>query len=65
MKNYCETHHLYYNSAICPFCQNEKNEKLLKANTVKTKKAKTETEKKTDDTITDDVLEKLKNHFKK
>ncbi len=65
MKYYCEIHHLYHNSAICPFCQNEKNEKLLKANTVKTKKVKTETEKKTDDTITNDVLEKLKNHFKK
>lgn len=63
MKYYCETHHLYHKSAVCPFCQREKNEKLLKSNTVKTKKVKTE--KKTDDTITDDVLEKLKNHFKK
>jgi hypothetical protein len=63
-KKYCEIHHLYYSSGICPFCQSEKYERMSRNYNHKPKK-----EKKDDSTkpveITEDVLEKLKKHFAK
>ncbi len=63
-KKYCEIHHLYYSSGICPFCQSEKYERMSRNYNHKPKK-----EKKDDSTkpveITEDVLEKLKKHFVK
>jgi len=63
-KKYCEIHHLYYSGCICKLCQNEKYERMSRNYTHNPK-----IEKKEDSTnpfeITEDVLEKLKEHFAK
>jgi hypothetical protein len=67
MKQYCATHHLYYESSVCPFCQSEHHERLEKAYQPKKTVVKKFVEQKDDKPIeiTDDVLSKLQNHFKK
>ena len=71
-KPYCETHHLYYNGDVCPFCQSEKMAKIIKSNNPQPidpfkKPKKFNKSKKTDKEIdlTPDIIEKLQNHFKK
>lgn len=58
VKKYCETHHLYYNGAVCPLCLSEKHNNMLK-------KYENIATKKNQDTehITDEMLDKLKKHF--
>ena len=63
-KKYCEIHHLYYDGDICPFCQKEKYERMSHAyHTTQNK----ENSKKSNERfeITDDVINKLRDHFKK
>ena len=66
-KKYCEIHHLYYSGGICPFCQSEKYERMSRM--YKPKPKKQEKSKKEESSepveITDDVINKLRNHFKK
>lgn len=66
MKQYCTVHHLYYNGSVCPFCQSEYYERLERSNNKKPS-VKKPLNKKDDKPIeiTDDVLSKLQNHFKK
>jgi len=63
-KKYCEIHHLYYSSGICPFCQSEKYERMSRNYTHNPKREKKEYSEKPVE-ITEDVLEKLKKHFVK
>lgn len=63
-KKYCEIHHLYYSGGICPLCQSEKYERMSRNYTHKSKREKKEDSTKPVE-ITEDVLEKLKNHFAK
>lgn len=63
-KKYCEIHHLYYSSGICPFCQSEKYERMSRNYNHKPKKKKKDDSTKPVE-ITEDVLEKLKKHFVK
>lgn len=66
-KKYCEVHHLYYAGGICPFCQSEKYERMSRMHNPKPKKQeKTKKEESSEPVeITDDVINKLRNHFKK
>lgn len=63
-KKYCSTHHLYYNGELCPFCQSEKYERMSRKHishpTNKDNKDKSEKME-----LTEDVINKLRNHFSK
>lgn len=63
-KKYCETHHLYYTGIVCPLCQSEKYDKMMEKYGKKDHKVKNETDTVSKDKpLTEDVLNKLKNHF--
>ena len=59
IKKYCETHHLYYESELCPFCQKDKYEKMSHGHS----NIRHEVNKDKKIQITDDVISKLKAHF--
>jgi SpoVK/Ycf46/Vps4 family AAA+-type ATPase len=66
-KKYCETHHLYYSGDICPFCQSENYERMSRLHNHKYKKQEKPKKEESSEPveITDDVINKLRNHFKK
>jgi uncharacterized Zn finger protein (UPF0148 family) len=66
-KKYCEIHHLYYTGGICPFCQSEKYEHMSRMHNPKPKKQEKPKKEESSEPveITDDVINKLRNHFKK
>jgi hypothetical protein len=65
-KNYCSIHHLYYKGDVCPFCLAEKHERMSKSYY---QKPKDENKEKVNDDkpieVTEDILQKLSQHFKK
>lgn len=64
-KNYCEIHHLYFKGEVCPFCIAEKHERMSKHYYQSPKKKETEIKDDENFEVTDDVIAKLQNHFKK
>ena len=66
-KKYCEIHHLYYAGGVCPFCQSEKYERMSRMHNPKPKKQEKQKKEESSEPveITDDVINKLRNHFNK
>jgi hypothetical protein len=62
-KNYCQTHHLFYNSTECPMCRNErlKNYENRYTKGVQTKAEKAEKDRP----LTKDDLMRLTKKFNK
>lgn len=60
MKKYCPTHHFYYTGEECPFCRQERIQKLDKRFN---KKPVVEKESDADKEITMDDIQKLKDKF--
>jgi len=65
MKKFCETHRLYYTDELCPFCQKDKFDKLNKENSRDKQINKPTKKQNKNEEITQDLLLKLKDHFKK
>lgn len=59
MKQICPLHHFFYNGENCPFCEQERIERL----TQKFDKHVSESKKDKTHEITEDDLEKLKQKF--